>query len=204
MFNVNIQFHLDLYCLVYLSCQPAYVYIHFGEKYPNMRFTDLDVFQLNGVAYDFYSVNELRNGSKIGLQWKSFPLPDEHIPAYITPWTPYIRLKNTMNSDYKYPSMQSTTGLAFVDRIYIVTTAKLKDRQANLRKMFKQYDLHDYEWRMKWTRNHCTTLEYKSEIDTKLNLRGDFLCKSVVHAYCDAMRGLQEIKIILVNYSFRE
>jgi len=164
-----------IFYLVYRLLQPTHVYINLDKNYSNIKFTITDVFQLNGVAYDFYSLNEIEHNSSIGSQWKIFPLPGESIPATITPWLPDILSKNIVDFDDKYPAMKSTSGLAFVDRIYVVTAAKLADRQANLKRIFDRYQLRDYEWRTKWTRNHCKTFEYKQEIDTKLNLRADYL-----------------------------
>jgi hypothetical protein len=139
--------------------------------------TNEQVYFLNGVAYDFYSINELDNSLGPGRQWKTFPLPNEQIPANIIPWTPDNHERNRITSvDISIPPA-TTTGLAFVDHIYITSTPNLTDRQANLEKMFTRYQIINYEWRMKWAQDTCYASENKEEVYRKINLRTKTISK---------------------------
>jgi hypothetical protein len=134
-------------------------------------FTSNKIYFLNGVAYDFYSIDELDNRSGPGLQWKTFPLPNEQIPANIPKWTPRNYRGNEVTSIYMSASTETTTGLAFVDHIYITSAPNLTDRQANLEKMFSRYQITNYEWRLKWKRDTCNDPENKEEVNRKINLQ---------------------------------
>jgi hypothetical protein len=125
-------------------------------------FTSDRVYFLNGTVYDFYSIDELNNHAEAGLQWKIFPLPDEQLTPSITPWIP--------NHHRTTPS-EISTGLAFVDHIYIASSPKLIDRQDNLKRLFARYQITNYEWRMKWTQDTCYAPENREEIYKKINLR---------------------------------
>ncbi len=125
---------------------------------------------MNGIAYDLYSIDEL-NHSGPGRQWKTFPLPNEQIPANITPWIPHNRGRNSTTPVYISASPKTTTGLAFVDHIYITSTPNLTDRQANLGRMFARYQITNYEWRMKWAQDTCYAPEKNEEVYRKINLR---------------------------------
>lgn len=130
--------------LIYLINSPDYVIVTFNDKYQNIKITSDDVYQFNGIAYDFYSFNESKG---IGEQWKTFPLDDVF-----------------------GKTLQSTTGLVLVDRIYVTTAKQLTDRQENLRRMFDRYQIQNYEWRMKWIRDACYNDENRDGVDRKLNL----------------------------------
>jgi hypothetical protein len=135
-------------------------------------FTSDAIYFLDGVAYDFYSIDELHSHSGVGLQWKTFSLPNEQLPANIIPWTPYDHVQKKTTSIRMSTSSETSTGLAFVDHIYITTTKNLLDRQANLERMFARYKITNYEWRMKWTQDTCyNTPENKEEVYRKINLR---------------------------------
>lgn len=160
---------IDLY-----SKTPSFYYIsvQLSDTHRNVKFTSEDVYFLNGVAYDFYSLEEFNDSSRAGLKWKTFPLPNEQIPESINPWTPDNLPASQTRLDYAYPSSQSATGLAFVDHIYIITTAKLTDRHANLRRMLERYQIQNYEWRMKWNRENCSSPLLIKRLRKKLNLVG--------------------------------
>ena len=175
--HVNYSISSHLLYLVVLSLLPTYVVVNLDNVHQNIKFTSDKIYFVNSLAYDFYSLDEIDGRSKPGQQWKTFPLPNEHIPANITPWFPEKLKRDNTTSDYSYPASQSTTGLAFVDHIYITTTAILTDRQANLKKIFTHHQITNYEWRMKWTRETCNAPENKAEVFEKLNLKGDPLSK---------------------------
>lgn len=144
-------------------------------------FTSDKVYFLNGTAYDFYSIDELNNHSGVGLQWKIFPLPNEKLTLSITPWIPnHHRRRIETSSVYPSASTETSTGLAFVDHIYITSTSKLIDRQDNLKRMFARYQITNYEWRMKWTQDTCYAPENREEIYKKINLRTKSIGKNVV------------------------
>lgn len=153
------------------SSSSFYILVNLSSLHRNVIFTSDKVYFLNNVAYDFYSIDELRNNSEPRLQWKTFPLPNEHLPDNITAWTPhYHHLQNKTRSIYIPTSSVTTTGLAFVDHIYIVTHSRLTDRQSNLKKMLDRYQIKNYEWRMKWTYKTCKARKNREEVYRKLNL----------------------------------
>ncbi len=156
---------------VYTSLPSFYILVNLSSLHRNIMFTSDKVYFLNGVAYDFYSIDELRSGSGPRLEWKTFPLPNEHLQDNITAWTPhYHRLQNETRSVYIPTSSVTTTGLAFVDHIYIVTHSRLTDRHSNLKKMLARYQIKNYEWRMKWRYHTCKAQENREEVHRKLNL----------------------------------
>lgn len=123
-------------------------------------FTSDQVYFINGTVYDYYSIDEFLNHSGPGSQWKIFPLPNED--SLISPTT----------------SVENTTGLAYVDHIYVTSTSKLADRRANLERMFTRYQIRNYEWRMKWTQDNCQAPENRNEVFQKMNLRVNSLRKN--------------------------
>ena len=129
-----------------------------------------DAYFFNAVAYDFYSIDELKSHSGPRSQWKTFPLPNEHIPMNITPWIPPLPVRDNMTSVSLPDTPQTATGLAFVDRIYIASAPNLTDRHVNLKRMLARYQITNYEWRMKWTRDTCNAPENEKEVYKKLNL----------------------------------
>jgi hypothetical protein len=56
------------------SKQPPHILVNLSNMHRNIMFTSKTVCFLHGVAYDFYSIDELNNRSRPGLQWKTFPL----------------------------------------------------------------------------------------------------------------------------------
>jgi hypothetical protein len=141
--------------------------------------TSKSVYFLNGVAYDFYSIDELNNRSGPGLQWKIFPLPNEQISGGIPPWAPQSQGRNQATSIYISPSPQTSTGLSFVDHIYITGAPSLTDRRADLEKMFARYQITNYEWRMKWTLDTFNSPENKEEVYRKLNVMEKYLLSKI-------------------------
>ena len=132
-------------------------------------FTSDHVYFANGTAYDFYSIDEFLNHSGPGSQWKIFPLPNEGLsPDHGRTEDPSV---------YGNTSVEMTTGLAYVDHIYITSTPKLTDRHANLERMFARYQIKNYEWRMKWTHDNCQASENREEVFQKMNLRTNSLRK---------------------------
>lgn len=151
---------------------PPYVLVNLGTKYRNIMFTSKTIYFLDGVAYDYYSIDELDNRPEPGVQWKTFTLPNEQMPANLTPWTPPPKRGRKPIPPFGMPPPSSTTtGLAYVDHIYITTASHLTDRQANIDKMFARYQIKNYEWRTKWEKNTCYNAENRQEVFKKLNLR---------------------------------
>jgi hypothetical protein len=165
----SISIHISYLALPSKSLPIPYVIVNLSNIHQNITFTSEKIYFLDGVAYDYYSIDELNNRSRAGLQWKTFPLPNEQIPANITPWMPKYHLRKTV---YTSIPSEASTGLAFVDHIYITSILNLTDRQANLEKIFARYQITNYEWRLKWTRETCNAPENKEEVHKKLNLWG--------------------------------
>jgi hypothetical protein len=147
-------------------------------------FTNNKIYFLNGIAYDYYSIDELNSRSGSGSQWKTFPLPNEHLSSSMVLWTPHQHLRDEIRPDDIRAPSETTTGLAFVDQIYITSTPNLTDRHANLKRMFTQYQITNYEWRMKWVRDTCYSPENKKEVNRKLNLQEKIISKTT--CYFDA------------------
>ena len=129
----------------------VYAIVNLTSQHPNVIFAIDSVYFLEGVAYDFYSLDELNDSSKASPRWQTFPLAKEPPSGQV----------------------QRTTGLAFVEHIYIITAVNLVDRQANLERMFARHQIKNYEWRQKWKRDTCFALENQEEVHRKLNLRSD-------------------------------
>ncbi|CAF3057642.1 unnamed protein product [Rotaria socialis] len=166
---------LTLLCytiIIYVTRPLPYFLVNLNSLHQNIVFTSNDIYFVNGVAYDFYSIGELDSRSKPGLQWKKFPLPNEHIPANIIPWTPHGHKRTEKVSiNFSNHSETSTTGLAFVDHIYIAGSRNLTDRRANIKRMMTQHQINDYEWRTKWSPDNCYASENREEIYRKINLK---------------------------------
>jgi hypothetical protein len=156
---------------LYISLPASRVVVNLSRIHQNIIFTRDKVYFLNGIAYDFYSIGELNNHSKVSAQWKTFPLPNEQLPPNIIPWKPHHHASKQTTSTSIPSGQQTSTGLAFVDHIYITSTPNLTDRQANLERMFAQYQITNYEWRMKWSRDTCNSPQNKEEVYKKANLR---------------------------------
>ena len=155
-------------------------------------FTSDKAYFLNGTVYDFYSIDELNNQAGAGFQWKIFPLPHETLPPSITPWVPNRRQQIETPLVGVTTASGISTGLAFVDHIYITSSPKLIDRQQNLKNIFARYQIPNYEWRMKWSQDTCYAPENREEIYKKLNLRTKsigknnsilFVLRSIIHIF---------------------
>jgi hypothetical protein len=164
--------------------------VNLSSSHQNILFTSDKAYLLNGVAYDFYSIGELENRSEPHPQWKTFPLPNEHLPANITPWMPSHHERNETKSINMPVLSETTTGLAFVDHIYIVTTPTLTDRHISIKKVLAQYQITNYELRMKWTFATCRALDNREEINRKLNL--------------DINHSIGKTRFILLSLSFNQ
>lgn len=126
----------------------------------------------NGVAYDFYSLNEIDSRSGIDLKWKTFPLPNEYFQTNIVPWLPNDHHQQKEKVSVEIETQKgTTTGLAFVDKIYITSAPNLIDRHMNLKRMMTRYQITNYELRMKWARDTCYSQENRQELLKKMNLR---------------------------------
>jgi hypothetical protein len=55
--------------------------------------------------------------------------------------------------------------------MYITSTSNLSNRQAHLKKMFAQYQITNYKWRLKWKRDDCTASANKEKVYRRLNLK---------------------------------
>jgi hypothetical protein len=102
------------------------------------------VVSIDNVAVDFYSIDDLITG-KPGWQWKKFE------------YCPYV------------PS-----GLAFVQRIFVITGRHLHERHEHLRSVFRRHaiDNHSTEWRWRWNQTLCDSEAGQREILEKMNLSG--------------------------------
>jgi hypothetical protein len=165
-----VSIHVLYSAYLYLSYPSYYIMVNLSSIHQNIMFTSDTAYFLNGVAYDYYSINEINDDSGPGSQWEIFPLPNEHLPPDITPWTPHQHLQDDIRSADIPVSSETTTGLAFVDHIYIVTSPTLTDRHDNLEKMLVGYQITNYEWRKKWTYATCIALNNREEINRKMNL----------------------------------
>lgn len=135
----------------------------------------------DGVAYDFYSVGEFQK-NRPGPQWLTFPLPGEK--NSVDPWIPKYQSSRTFPC---YKSPPTASGLAYVDRIYVISDFQLKDRLDNIKRMFARHNLpvSSIHWRIgKWTRATCTSKEHKDEVYQTLNLEDGPLGDEQAHRYC--------------------
>ena len=124
----------------------------------NPTTSSAQIFHHDGVAYDFYSKDDL-NQSNAGIQWEIWPLPHET--------EPYLPLDDPNIS----PSIVSN--LSFVHSIYVLSDPRLVERHNNLRKAFHHQglDFRSIDWRMKWNRTTCNSESYHSYVYQRLNLK---------------------------------
>ncbi|CAM4967776.1 unnamed protein product [Rotaria socialis] len=106
----------------------AYVILPANRLISNFNFSFNHVYHYNGIAYDYYSKNELGQ-SKPGDQWKIWPLPAAK-----------DQLQNTSSNIDIEISPLIVSKLPFVDMIYVVTNSRLTERHASLKEVFKQQD----------------------------------------------------------------
>ncbi|CAF2082315.1 unnamed protein product [Rotaria magnacalcarata] len=136
---------------------------------------------VDGIVYDFYSIGEL--GQLLpSSQWLTFPLPTE--TSGVSPWTPKIESYRT----FDYPqSPQTKSGLAYVDKIYVISDPTLHDRIENIKRMFVRHNIppDSIEWRLgRWNRATCTSKKYQEEVYRTLNLEDGPLGDEAAHRYC--------------------
>jgi len=123
------------------------------------------VSHMDGVAYDYYSVQELIE-QKPAKEWLSFPLPGENLTGA---WFPNGQSKRTFPM---VKSPRTVSGLAYVDQIYLMTDPSLSDRHDNIRNAFRRQNIpvESIEWQWKWNRTDCNSNENKKEVFSNLNL----------------------------------
>jgi hypothetical protein len=116
------------------------------------------IYHHNGIAYDYYSKNDLRQ-LKVGSQWKSWPLPNE------------ISQNSSIGHIEISPFVMSN--LPFVDAVYIITDSNLIERHDNLKKAFQQQGMstESMKWRMKWNHTTCNSNSSHSYVYQRLNLK---------------------------------
>lgn len=136
---------------------------------------------MNGIAHDFYSDNEHNNQIGAGPQWLSFPLPSERYQLNNTPWTPPNMLPE-FSAPLNVISTRSS-GLVFVDKIFVMTTVNLTDRHAVLQRTFSEYHITNVEWRSKWTHDTCNSPLNKAEVYAKLNLKEGSISNIILVSY---------------------
>lgn len=112
--------------------------------YSNENISPDLVVSINNLAVDLYSIDDLLTG-KLGRQWNKFGN------------CPYV------------PS-----GLAFVERIFVISGRHLHERHEHLRKVFQRHsiDNHSIEWRWRWNQTLCDSEVGHHEILEKMNLSG--------------------------------
>ncbi len=116
------------------------------------------VYHYNGIAYDYYSQNELEQ-SKANYQWKIWPLPHEMI--------------HTSFNDHIEISPSVVSKLPFIDMIYVITDSQLTQRHDNLKKSFIRQGIliESIDWRLKWNHTTCNSNLSYSYIYRRLNLK---------------------------------
>jgi hypothetical protein len=135
----------------------------------SLYFQNYPIIYTNGIAYDRYSIREL---GQLGPspQWLTFPLPDEI--NKVESWMPK-EYSNRTFPFYQSPSTKS--GLAYIDKIYVLSDPSLSDRIENVKRMLTRHNIPidsiDW-WRLgKWNRKTCNAEENQVEIHRILNLR---------------------------------
>ena len=129
-------------------------------------FSKNTVYHYNGIAYDFYSIADLRQ-VQAACQWRIWPLPNE------------IKRKSSFNPVKTSPSIRSK--LPFVDIIYVTTDRSLTERHANLRKAFRRQgiSMKSMKWKMKWNFTTCNSNSSHSYVYQRLNLKDKPLSNSI-------------------------
>ncbi|CAF3413290.1 unnamed protein product [Rotaria socialis] len=145
----------------------AYVILPADRLISNLNFSFNHVYHYNGIAYDYYSKNELGQ-SKPGDQWKIWPLSAAK-----------DQLQNTSSNIDIEISPLIVSKLPFVDMIYVVTNSRLTERHASLKEVFKQQgiSMKSIEWRMRWNLTTCESNSSFSLVSKRLNLNGKPLDK---------------------------
>jgi hypothetical protein len=122
-----------------------------------------------GIAYDLYSIRELGQ-LEPSSQWLTFPLPNE-----ITTVEPWIPKSHTNKTFPFFQSPPTQSGLAYIDKVYVLSDPSLDDRIQNIKRMFARHDIPTESinwWRLgKWNRKTCNAIENYVERRRILNLR---------------------------------
>jgi hypothetical protein len=99
----------------------------------------------------------------------TFPLPGEKND--VDAWTPASQSNKT------FPFFQSpptTSGLAYINKIYVLSDPSLSDRIQNIQRTFIRHNLpiNSIDWRLgKWNRKTCNAKENQEEVYRLLNLQ---------------------------------
>jgi len=124
----------------------------------NLNFCVDLVYHHNGIAYDYYSKDDLEQ-SKAGYQWKVWPLPNE--------------INQNSSSDDIKTSSFVISKFPFVDAIYVLTDPRLTERHNNLKKGFHHQgiSIESIKWRMKWNQTTCNSDSNQLYVYQRLNLK---------------------------------
>jgi hypothetical protein len=131
-----------------------------------LTFSTDRIYHHDGIAYDYYSKNDLGQSSA-GSQWKIWPLPHE------------INGSSSINYIETSPFVMSK--LPFVDAIYVMTDPRLTERHLNLKKAFQNQgiSIESIEWRMKWNFTTCNSQSNRAYVYQRLNLKDKPLGNSI-------------------------
>ena len=163
--------------VLYRRWEPVRLMVNLSNVHQNINFTSDRVYFLNGTAFDFYSSDELEKQKGPADRWRIFPLPNELALRNATPWQPRSQQKSI---EIPLP-LETSTGLPFVDYVFIATRPNLTDRQDNLRRILTRDGITNYEWRQKWVRDTCYAPQNKDEVVRKLNLRPKHRSETIFH-----------------------
>ena len=156
-----------------------------------------NTYHTKGVAYDVYSVKELGQ-LQPRPEWLTFPLPNEvNCVKCPSPWYPIddFNTSETKGSPPRTFSIQvspmTTSTLAYIETIYVVTDKRFVARHDHLLKTFEYHQIptESIVWQTNWTRETCKGQRYE-EVKMKLNPNSSKLITSI-------------LRLFLVQYSFR-
>ena len=163
----------------------------------SVNFQSTSIYHTNGVAYDVYSIKELGQ-LRPRPEWLTFPLPDElNCVKCPSPWYPTDNL-NTADTKWSLPrtfsiqvSPMTTSTLAYIETIYVVTDKRFVARHDHLLKTFERHQIppESIVWQWNWTRETCKWHRYH-EVEMKLHPNSSKLIALV-------------LRLFLVQYSFR-
>lgn len=131
----------------------------------NITFSVDRIYHHNGIAYDFYSKNDIGQ-SKAGNQWRVWTIPDKE-----------CLLKSNISVCCINMSPLIESKLPFVNTIYVLTDMRSAERHANLKNAFHRQGitLKLIEWSMKWNRSRCISASSHRYICRRLNLKNKAL-----------------------------
>jgi len=150
-------------------------------KIVSLYFPYYQIVYTNGIGYDRYSIQELGQ-LKLSSQWLKFPLLNEI--NTVEPWLP----KGYSNKTFPFfQSPPTKSGLAYIDKIYILSDPALSDCIKNVKHMFARHDIpiDSIEWRRigKWNRNTCNAKENQAEVYQILNLKAEPIGQFVYNTF---------------------